>query len=126
MMIFLATTEAAATFSTMMVFVRCTKKVRHKLGHASEVARHAGRSLFVLMGGARKKERLTAALARKDEAGARGWKRIAWPAHHQAPSDDGKYTPWHRPEVTPATEIPGVSHVRGPTSSTYVWGYHPG
>ena len=58
-MIFLAITEAAATFSTLMAFVRCTKKVRHKLGHASEIARHAGKSLFVLMGGARKKERLT-------------------------------------------------------------------
>ena len=81
MMIFLATTEAAATFSTMMVFVRCTKKVRHKLGHASEVARHAGRSLFVLMGGARKKERLTSSPARKDVTGARCWKRIVCPVH---------------------------------------------
>ena len=85
MMIFLATTAAAATFSTMMVFLRCTKKVKHKLGHASEVARHTGRSLFVLMGGARKKERLNAALAPKDEAGARCWKKIAWPAYHLAP-----------------------------------------
>ena len=58
-MMFIAITEAVATFSRLMVFVPCTKKVRHKLGHASEIARHAGRSLFVLMGGARKKERLT-------------------------------------------------------------------
>ena len=35
-----------------LVIVRCNKKVGHKLGHASEVAWHAGRSLFVLMGGA--------------------------------------------------------------------------
>ena len=81
MMIFLATTEAAATFSTMMVFVRCTEKVRHKVGHASEVARHARRSLFVLMGGARTKERLTSAPPRKDVTGARCWKRIACPVH---------------------------------------------
>ena len=75
----LASTEAAATFSTMMVFVRCTKKVRHKLGHASDIASHAGRCLYVLMGGARKKERLTSSPARKDVTGARCWKRIACP-----------------------------------------------
>ena len=59
-----------------LVFVRCTRKVRHKLGPAKEVARLAGRSLFVLMGGARKKERLTSSPARKDVTGARCWKRI--------------------------------------------------
>ena len=32
----------------MMVFVRCTDKVRHQFGHAIEVARHAWRSVFVL------------------------------------------------------------------------------
>ena len=60
-----------------LVIVRCNKKVGHKLGHASEVAWHAGRSFFVLMGGAQKKERLISSPARKDVTGARCWKRIA-------------------------------------------------
>ena len=64
-----------------LVFVRCTKKVRHKLGHANEVARHAGRSLFVLMGGARKKKRLCSSPARKDVTIARCWKRNACKVH---------------------------------------------
>ena len=36
-----------------LVFVRYTKKVRHRLGHVSEVTRNEGRILFVHMGGAR-------------------------------------------------------------------------
>ena len=37
-----------------LVFVRYTKKVRHRLGHVSEVTRNEGRILFVHMGGARR------------------------------------------------------------------------
>ena len=37
-----------------LVFVRYTKKVRHRLGHVSEVTRSEGRILFVHMGGARR------------------------------------------------------------------------
>ena len=49
--------------------------------------------------------------------GARYGKRIAWPVPHEAPGDEGKYTPRRRPEVTPATEIQKASHVRAPSSS---------
>ena len=37
-----------------LVFARYTKKVRHRLGHVSEVTRNEGRILFVHMGGARR------------------------------------------------------------------------
>ena len=37
-----------------LVFVRYTKKVRHRLGHVSEVTRNEGMILFVHMGGARR------------------------------------------------------------------------
>ena len=37
-----------------LVFVRYSKKVRHRLGHVSEVTRNEGMVLFVHMGGARR------------------------------------------------------------------------
>ena len=60
-----------AAIAAFSCYRALSQKVRHKVGHASEVARHAGRSLFMLMGGARRKERLTSSLARKDVTGAR-------------------------------------------------------
>ena len=36
---------------------------------------------------------------------------------HEAPGDEGKYTPRRRREVIPATEIQKASHVRAPSSS---------
>ena len=60
-----------AAIAAFSCYRALSQKVRHKVGHAIEVARHAGRSLFMLMGGARRKERLASSFARKDVTGAR-------------------------------------------------------
>ena len=94
----------------LLFFLCCTKKVRHKLGHACEIASHAGRRLSLLMGGARKKDRLTASPAGKDVTGARCWKRIAWPEPLGAMRRREVQT-CRRPEIAPS-----ASHARGPSS----------
>ena len=83
---------------------------RHKLGHACEIASHAGRRLSLLMGGARKKDRLTASPAGKDVTGARCWNRIAWPEPLGAMRRRDVQT-CRRPEFAPS-----ASHARGPSS----------